>query len=78
MADYDDDVEQPKVAFGRWLLTQKDLAIGSTASLMPHELTARSRGTVTRKPCRRNVRKQQADRDAFAAVDDAEGDWMAA
>ena len=31
----------------------------------------------TPEDVRAHLRKQQADGDAFAAIDDADGDWMA-
>lgn len=78
MADYDDDVEQPKVAFGRWLLTQKDRGdwVDGIADAARADRTFPREGDP--EAVRAHLRKQQADGDAFAAVDDAEGDWMVA
>jgi hypothetical protein len=71
----DGDAGQPPVLFGRWLLTQRDRGdwVDGIAE------AARADRTFPGDPeavCA-HLRKQQADGDAFAAIDDAESDWMA-
>lgn len=60
--------------FGQWLLQQRDRSDWIADA-------ARADRTFPRngdpEAVRAHLRKQQADGDAVAAVDDAEGDWMA-
>lgn len=78
MADYNDDAEPLRVAFGRWLLTQRGRGdwVDGLADAARADRTFPRDGDP--EAVRAHLRKQQADGDAFAAVDDAEGDWMAA
>jgi len=78
MADYDDDLQEPKAAFGQWLMTQKDrsdlvgqLAVGAVADRrFPRNGNAEA--------VRKHLSAMQAEGDMFAAVDDAESDWLSA
>jgi uncharacterized protein YozE (UPF0346 family) len=78
MTDHHDDQQESRPAFGQWLMTQKDRTdlVGQLAT-----------GTVADRRFPRNgdpeaVRKHlsamQAEGDMFAAVDDAESDWLSA
>ena len=77
MTDHDDqsDTQMP---FGRWLLTQRDRGdwVDGIADAARADRTFPKNGDP--EAVRAHLRKQQADGDAFAAVDDAESDWMAA
>lgn len=77
MTDYDDDLPAQKVAFGRWLLTQRDRGdwVDGIADAARADRTFPKYGDP--EAVRAHLRRQQADGDAFAAVDDAESDWMA-
>lgn len=75
MSDHDDE---PKPAFGQWLMTQKDrtdligqLAVGAVAD---------RRFPLNGDPeaVRKHLSAMQAEGDMFAAVDDAESDWLSA
>jgi uncharacterized protein YozE (UPF0346 family) len=67
-----------KPAFGHWLMTQKDrsdlvgqLAIGAVADCrFPHNGDPEA--------VRKHLSAMQAEGDMFAAVDDAESDWLSA
>jgi uncharacterized protein YozE (UPF0346 family) len=67
-----------KPAFGHWLMTHKDrsdlvgqLAIGAVADRrFPHNGDPEA--------VRKHLSAMQAEGDMFAAVDDAESDWLSA
>lgn len=72
------DHDEPKPAFGQWLLTQKDrsdlvgqLAGGAVAD-------RRFPRTGDPEAVRKHLSAMQAEGDMFAAVDDAESDWLSA
>lgn len=76
MADYDDELQEPKPAFGHWLMTQKDridlvgqLAVGAIAD-------RRFPRSGDPEAVRKHLSAMQAEGDMFAAVDDAESDWL--
>lgn len=73
-----DDEQTPTMAFGRWLLTQRDRGdwVDGVADAARADRTFPKDGDP--EAVRGHRRKQQADGDAFAAIDDAESDWMAA
>ena len=78
MADYEEDQHEPKPAFSQWLMTQKDrsdlvgqLAIGAVAD-------RRFPRNGDPEAVRRHLSAMQAEGDMFAAVDDAESDWLSA
>ena len=77
MTDHDDDQPEPKIAFGRWLLEQRDRGdwVDGIADAARADRTFPKNGDP--EAVRKHLRGQQADGDAFAAVDDAESDWMA-
>ena len=77
MTDYDDDQSAPKMAFGRWLLTQRDRGdwVDGIADAARADRTFPKNGDA--EAVRAHLRKQQADGDAFAAIDDPGSDWMA-
>lgn len=62
--------------FGRWLLTQRDRGdwIDGIADAARADRTFPKDGDP--EAVRAHLRKQQADGDAFQAIDDAEGDWQ--
>ena len=72
------DDDEPKPAFGQWLMAQKDrsdlvgqLAAGAVVDRrFPH--------TGDPDAVRKHLRAMQAEGDMFAAVDDAESDWLSA
>ncbi len=78
MTDHDDDQQETKPAFGRWLITQKDrsdlvgqLAVGVVAD-------RRFPRNGDPEAVRKHLSAMQAEGDMFAAVDDAESDWLSA
>ncbi|WP_380783500.1 YozE family protein [Sphingomonas sp. R86520] len=78
MIDHDDERQERKPAFGQWLVTQKDrsdlvgqLAIGAVAD---HRFPRNADPEAVRK----HLTTMQAEGDMFAAVDDAESDWLSA
>jgi hypothetical protein len=77
MIGQNDDGRQ-QVAFGRWLLTQRDRGdwVDGIAEAARADRTFPRDGDP--EAIRAHLRKQQADGNAFAAIDDAESDWMAA
>jgi uncharacterized protein YozE (UPF0346 family) len=77
MTDHDDQ-NDTQMLFGRWLLTQRDRGdwVDGIADAARADRTFPKNGDP--EAVRAHLRKQQADGDAFAAVDDAESDWMAA
>jgi len=78
MIEHDDDQQEQKPAFGQWLMTQKDrsdlvgqLAIGAVADRrFPRNEDAEA--------VRKHLSTMQAEGDMFAAVGDAEPDWLSA
>jgi len=68
--------EQP-TPFGQWLLQQRDRGdwVDGVADAARADRTFPRGGDP--EAVRAHLRKQQADGDAFAVVDDAESDWMA-
>lgn len=77
MTSYDDSEPEPKPAFGKWLLGQRDRGdwVDGIAEAARADRTFPKAGDP--EAVRAHLRKQQADGDAFAAIDDAESDWMA-
>ena len=78
MIDQDDDQQEQKPAFGLWLMTQKDrgdlvgqLAVGAVAD-------RRFPRNADPEAVRKHLSAMQAEGDMFAAVDDAESDWLSA
>jgi uncharacterized protein YozE (UPF0346 family) len=76
MTDHDDQ-NDPQMPFGRWLMTQRDRGdwVDGIADAARADRTFPKNGDP--EAVRAHLRKQQADGDAFAAIDDAESDWMA-
>ena len=74
----DDDQQDAKPAFGKWLLAQRGRGdwVDGIADAARTDRTFPKNGDP--EAVRAHLRKQQADGDAFAAIDDAESDWMAA
>jgi uncharacterized protein YozE (UPF0346 family) len=76
-------VEQPSryttktEPFGRWLLTQRDRGdwVDDLATAARADRSFPKDGDP--EAVRKHLRGQQADGDVFAAVDDAETDWLA-
>jgi uncharacterized protein YozE (UPF0346 family) len=64
------------ISFGRWLLAQRDRGdwIDGIADAARADRTFPKDGDP--EAVRAHLRKQQADGDAFQAIDDAEGDWQ--
>lgn len=75
MTDHNDD-DQPKMTFGKWVLMQRDRGdwIDGIADAARADRTFPSNGDS--EAVRKHLRSQQADGDAFAAIDDAESEWM--
>ena len=78
MTNHDDDQPEHKSAFGEWLVTQKDrsdlvgqLAIGAVAD-------RRFPRNGDPEAVRKHLSAMQAEGDMFAAVDDAESEWLSA
>ncbi|WCM29175.1 hypothetical protein NDN01_09940 [Sphingomonas sp. QA11] len=65
-----------KEAFGRWLLAQRDR--GDWVDALADAARADRNFPKDGDPeaVRAHLRGQQADGDTFAAVDDAESDWL--
>ena len=76
MTDHDDQSDA-QLPFGRWLLTQRDRCdwVDGIADAARADRTFPKNGDP--EAVRAHLRKQQADGDVFAAIDDAESDWMA-
>ncbi|RZL29390.1 MAG: hypothetical protein EOP64_01250 [Sphingomonas sp.] len=70
--------DRPQVTFGRWLLTQRDRGdwVDGIAEAARADRSFPREGDP--EAVRAHLRKQQADGGAFAAIDDAETDWMSA
>lgn len=77
MTDPDNDPESPIISFGTWLLAQRDRGdwVDDIAAAARGDRTFPKNGDP--EAVRAHLRKQQADGDAFVAIDDAESDWMA-
>lgn len=77
MIGQNEDARQ-QVAFGRWLLTQRDRGdwVDGIAEAASADRTFLHEGNP--EAVRAHLCKQQAYGDAFAARDDAESDWIAA
>jgi len=77
MTDHDDQSDA-QVPFGRWLLIQRNRGdwVDGIADAARADRTFPKNGDP--EAVRAHLRQQQADGDAFAAIDDAESDWMAA
>lgn len=78
MTEHNDDQHESKPAFGHWLVTQKDrgdlvgqLAVGAIAD-------RRFPRNGDPEAVRKHLSVMQAEGDMFAAVDDAESDWLSA
>ena len=72
----DNDDDQVKMAFGKWMLMQRDRGdwIDGIADAARADRTFPKNGDP--EAVRKHLRAQQADGDAFAAIDDAESEWM--
>ena len=77
MTDAEIELQSPGVAFGAWLLTQRDRGdwVDDIAAAARGDRTFPKNGDP--EAVRSHLRKQQADGDAFVAIDEAESDWMA-
>ncbi len=67
---------EPTVAFGRWLLDQRDRGdwVDGLADAARADRTFPKNGDP--EAVRSHLRRQQADGDTFQAVEDAENDWQ--
>jgi uncharacterized protein YozE (UPF0346 family) len=76
MTDHNDEQSAPAVAFGQWLLTQRNRGdwVDGIADVARADRTFPKNGDP--EAVRKHLRGQQADGDAFAAIDDAESDWL--
>jgi uncharacterized protein YozE (UPF0346 family) len=76
MTDHNDEQSAPPVTFGGWLLTQRDRGdwVDGIADAARADRTFPKNGDP--EAVRKHLRGQQADGDAFAAIDDAESDWL--
>lgn len=65
-------------SFGRWLLLQRDRGdqVGRLANAARQDPSFPKDGSLY--DAHRHLQKVQADEELFQALDDAEGDWMAA
>lgn len=74
MNDHDEPVE----AFGQWLLMQKDRTdlVGQLAAGAAVDRQFPRSGDP--EAIRKHLSAMQAEGDMFAAVDDAESDWLSA
>ncbi|RZM34842.1 MAG: hypothetical protein EOP67_14920 [Sphingomonas sp.] len=72
----DDGVETTRETFGRWLLKQRDRGdwIDPVADAARADRQFPKDGDP--EAVRKRLREMSADGDAFAAIDDAEMDWM--
>ena len=72
------DHDEPKPAFGQWLMTQKDRSdlIGQLAAGAVVDRRFPRNGDV--EAVRKHLSAMQAEGDMFAAVDDVESDWLSA
>lgn len=78
LSDSDEELQVPGESFGRWLLKQCERGdwVDGLADAARADRTFPKDGDP--EAVRGHLRKQQADGDAFAAIDDAESDWHAA
>jgi hypothetical protein len=74
MIEQDDEVIKPP--FGAWLLTQHNRGdwVDGIANAARADRSFPKNGDS--EEVRAHLRKQQADGDAFVALDDAESDWI--
>ncbi len=72
------DIDEPSLAFGQWLMTQKDRSdlVGQLAA--GAAVDRRFPRTGDPEAVRKHLSAMQAEGDIFAAVDDAESDWLSA
>jgi len=72
------DDDEPKPAFGQWLMTQKDRSdlVGQLAAGAVVDRGFSRNGDP--ETVRKHLSAMQAEGDMFAAVDDAESDWLSA
>ncbi len=70
------DNDEPAAAFGQWLLTQKDRTdlVGQLAAGAAVDRRFPRNGDP--EVVRKHLSAMQAEGDMFAAVDDAESDWL--
>lgn len=78
MIDHDDDQQEKRPAFGQWLITQQDRSdlVGQLAAGAVADRRFPRHGDP--EAVRRHLSAMQAEGDMFAAVDDAESDWLSA
>jgi uncharacterized protein YozE (UPF0346 family) len=76
MPDHADRENAEPMAFGRWLLAQRDRGdwVDGLAEAARSDRTFPKDGDP--EAVRLHLRKQQADGDTFQAVDDAESSWQ--
>jgi hypothetical protein len=72
------DDDEPKPAFGQWLMAQKDRSdlVGQLAA--GAVVDRRFPRTGDPEAVRKHLSAMQAEGDMFAAVDDGESDWLSA
>jgi hypothetical protein len=72
------DIDEPSLAFGQWLMTQTDRSdlVGQLAA--GAAVDRRFPRTGDPEAVRKHLSAMQAEGDMFAAVDDAESDWLSA
>ncbi|MGC5799287.1 YozE family protein [Sphingomonas sp. NFX23] len=72
------DHDEPKPAFGQWLMAQKDRSdlVGQLAAGAVVDRRFPRNGDP--ETVRKHLSAMQAEDDMFAAVDDAESDWLSA
>jgi hypothetical protein len=70
------DDDEPKPAFGQWLMAQKDRSdlVGQLAA--GAVVDRRFPRTGDPDAVRKHLSAMQAEGDMFAGVDDAESDWL--
>jgi len=72
------DHDEPKPAFGQWLMAQKDRSdlVGQLAAGAVVDRRFPRNGDP--EAVRKHLSAMQAEGDMFAGVDDAESDWLSA
>jgi hypothetical protein len=72
------DDDEPKPAFGQWLMAQKDRSdlVGQLAAGAVVDRRFPRNGNP--EAVRKHLSAMQAEGDMFAGVDDAESDWLSA
>ena len=72
------DHDEPKPAFGQWLMAQKDRSdlVGQLAAGAVVDRRFPRNGDP--EALRKHLSAMQAEGDMFAAVDDVESDWLSA